>query len=146
MALTTHPPLRLHARPPALAAEFHLHRAPLPLRGLTPRRAHFRLCRCAGADAGKSQAQAQARRAYPHDEIEPRWQAHWEECRTFRTPDIGDGLDTSKPKCYILDMFPYPRYFVTESFEFAVAKWLLHHQLVPELCNIVYYHFVLQFL
>ncbi|KAM0878333.1 hypothetical protein ACQ4PT_034951 [Festuca glaucescens] len=97
MALTTHPPLRLHARPPALAAAFHR-----PLRGLPPRRA--RLCRC--ADAGK--AQAQARRAYPYDEIEPRWQAHWEERRTFRTPDIGEGLDTSKPKCYILDMFPYP--------------------------------------
>jgi leucyl-tRNA synthetase len=93
MALTTHPPLRLHARPPALAAAFH--------RGLPPRRARLRLCRC--ADAGKAQAQAQARRAYPYDEIEPRWQAHWEERRTFRTPDIGDGLDTSKPKCYILD-------------------------------------------
>ncbi|XP_047057987.1 leucine--tRNA ligase, chloroplastic/mitochondrial-like [Lolium rigidum] len=97
MALTTHPPLRLHARPPALAAAFH--------RGLPPRRARLRLCRCA-ADAGK--AQEQARRAYPYDEIEPRWQAHWEERRTFRTPDIGDGLDTSRPKCYILDMFPYP--------------------------------------
>ncbi|KAK1661147.1 hypothetical protein QYE76_049306 [Lolium multiflorum] len=100
MALTTHPPLRLHARPPALAAAFH--------RGLPPRRARLRLCRCADADAGKAQAQAQARRAYPYDEIEPRWQAHWEERRTFRTPDVGDGLDTSKPKCYILDMFPYP--------------------------------------
>jgi leucyl-tRNA synthetase len=104
MALTTHPPLRFHARPPALAAAFHR-----PFRALPPRRARLRLCRCcagAGDDAGK----AQARRAYPYDEIEPRWQAHWEERRTFRTPDIGDGLDTSKPKCYILDMFPYPRY------------------------------------
>jgi leucyl-tRNA synthetase len=106
MALTTHPPLRFHARPPAVTAAFHR-----PFRGLPPRRARLRLCHCcagAGADAGKALAQAQARRAYPYDEIEPRWQAHWEERRTFRTPDIGDGLDTSKPKCYILDMFPYP--------------------------------------
>ena len=35
--------------------------------------------------------------------IEPRWQRHWEEHRTFRTPDGSD-----KPKYYILDMFPYP--------------------------------------
>ncbi|XP_020519669.1 leucine--tRNA ligase, chloroplastic/mitochondrial isoform X2 [Amborella trichopoda] len=45
-------------------------------------------------------------KAYPFDEIEPRWQGYWEENRTFRTPD--DDLDTSKPKFYILDMFPYP--------------------------------------
>ncbi len=35
--------------------------------------------------------------------IEPRWQQHWEENKTFRTPDLSD-----KPKYYILDMFPYP--------------------------------------
>ncbi|XP_010272272.1 PREDICTED: leucine--tRNA ligase, chloroplastic/mitochondrial [Nelumbo nucifera] len=44
-------------------------------------------------------------RAYPFHEIEPRWQRYWEENRTFRTPDE---VDTSKPKFYILDMFPYP--------------------------------------
>ncbi|KAF6159386.1 hypothetical protein GIB67_032157 [Kingdonia uniflora] len=47
----------------------------------------------------------QPRRAYPFHEIEPRWQKYWEENRTFRTPDE---IDTSKPKFYILDMFPYP--------------------------------------
>ncbi|KAK9267515.1 hypothetical protein L1049_009943 [Liquidambar formosana] len=47
----------------------------------------------------------QARRVYPFDEIEPRWQRYWEENRTFRTPD---DIDTSKPKFYVLDMFPYP--------------------------------------
>uniref|UniRef100_A0ACD5TRX5 Uncharacterized protein n=1 Tax=Avena sativa TaxID=4498 RepID=A0ACD5TRX5_AVESA len=108
MALTTHPPLRLHARPPALAADFHHRCRALPLRGLPSRRARLHPCRCTGADADAEKAQAQARRAYPYNEIEPRWQAHWEERRTFRTPDIGDGLDTSRPKCYILDMFPYP--------------------------------------
>jgi len=35
--------------------------------------------------------------------IEKRWQEYWEKNRTFRTED-----DYSKPKFYILDMFPYP--------------------------------------
>jgi leucyl-tRNA synthetase len=35
--------------------------------------------------------------------IEPRWQRHWEDHKTFRTPDTSD-----RPKFYILDMFPYP--------------------------------------
>ena len=33
---------------------------------------------------------------------------HWLEHKTFRTPHITE-LDTSKPKFYALDMFPYPR-------------------------------------
>jgi leucyl-tRNA synthetase len=42
---------------------------------------------------------------YPFDQIEPKWQAHWEDQQTFRTPDdIPDGEE----KCYVLDMFPYP--------------------------------------
>ena len=40
---------------------------------------------------------------YKFTEIEQRWQAFWEENRTFRTPD-----DFSRPKYYVLDMFPYP--------------------------------------
>lgn len=35
--------------------------------------------------------------------IEPHWQSFWEKNRTFRATD-----DTSKPKYYVLDMFPYP--------------------------------------
>ncbi len=42
---------------------------------------------------------------YPFSEIEPKWQRHWLEHETFRTPDE---LDASKPKYYVLDMFPYP--------------------------------------
>src|SRR6266516_198422 len=38
----------------------------------------------------------------PHD-IEAKWQKYWEQNKTFRAPD-----DTSKPKLYVLDMFPYP--------------------------------------
>lgn len=47
--------------------------------------------------------------AYPFTDIEARWQAHWEEHQTFRTPEFHE-LDTSKPKFYALDMFPYPRW------------------------------------
>ncbi|CAM8903167.1 unnamed protein product [Rhodiola kirilowii] len=46
-----------------------------------------------------------AKRAYPFHEIEPRWQQFWEEKKIFRTPE---DVDTSKPKYYVLDMFPYP--------------------------------------
>ena len=46
---------------------------------------------------------------YPHDEIEPRWQAFWRDRETFRQPGPGDpGFDASKPGFYALDMFPYP--------------------------------------
>ncbi|KAK9814523.1 hypothetical protein WJX72_007308 [[Myrmecia] bisecta] len=44
---------------------------------------------------------------YPFAEIEAKWQRHWEAHQTFRTPEFKD-LDTSKPKYYVLDMFPYP--------------------------------------
>ena len=40
---------------------------------------------------------------YKFAEIEPKWQQYWEENKTFKTED-----DFSKPKYYILDMFPYP--------------------------------------
>ncbi len=40
---------------------------------------------------------------YNPAEIEPRWQAYWEQHRTFATPDLPSGK-----KRYILDMFPYP--------------------------------------
>ena len=42
---------------------------------------------------------------YPFQEIEQKWQHFWETERTFRTPE---NPDTSKPKYYVLDMFPYP--------------------------------------
>ncbi len=40
---------------------------------------------------------------YKFWEIEPKWQQYWEKNNTFRTEN-----DFSKPKYYILDMFPYP--------------------------------------
>ena len=43
------------------------------------------------------------------DRIELKWQAFWAEHGTFAQPNPGeDGFDASKPKCFILDMFPYP--------------------------------------
>ncbi|RIE04474.1 leucine--tRNA ligase [Cohnella faecalis] len=35
--------------------------------------------------------------------IEPKWQKHWDENKTFRTTE-----EKGKPKFYALDMFPYP--------------------------------------
>ncbi len=43
--------------------------------------------------------------AYPFKQIEAKWQAHWERQATFRVPEE---IDTSRPKYYALDMFPYP--------------------------------------
>jgi leucyl-tRNA synthetase len=40
---------------------------------------------------------------YDHLEVEPRWQRHWEENRTFRAE-----RRAARRKRYVLDMFPYP--------------------------------------
>ena len=46
---------------------------------------------------------------YDPNSIEQRWQAYWLEQKTFRAPNPGEpGFDASKPKYYVLDMFPYP--------------------------------------
>lgn len=46
---------------------------------------------------------------FPFDEFEPKWQQLWAQEKTYRTPNPGDAdFDPSKPKYYILDMFPYP--------------------------------------
>ncbi len=41
---------------------------------------------------------------YNHTSNEKKWQAYWEANKTFKT----DTWDFSRPKYYILDMFPYP--------------------------------------
>jgi leucyl-tRNA synthetase len=49
------------------------------------------------------------RKPYPFDRFEPKWQRFWDEHRTFSTPNPGEkNFDGSKPKFYVLDMFPYP--------------------------------------
>lgn len=40
---------------------------------------------------------------YDHQRIEQKWQKYWEDHQTYRAE-----VDHSKPKYYILDMFPYP--------------------------------------
>ncbi|MDO4817638.1 MAG: leucine--tRNA ligase [Akkermansia sp.] len=46
---------------------------------------------------------------YPFDVFEPKWQHVWDEEKTFKVHNPGEtGFDAAKPKCYILDMFPYP--------------------------------------
>lgn len=40
---------------------------------------------------------------YRHQEIEKKWQQHWETSGLYRVSN-----DSSRPKYYILDMFPYP--------------------------------------
>ncbi len=41
---------------------------------------------------------------YRPSNIEPKWQQYWLDNKTFRT----GGADHSRPKYYVLDMFPYP--------------------------------------
>ena len=40
---------------------------------------------------------------YDHNKIESRWQKEWAEKGIYKTKE-----DNGKPKCYVLDMFPYP--------------------------------------
>ena len=42
-------------------------------------------------------------RQYDHPQVEQKWQEIWEEQKTFRVTE-----DTSRPKFYCLEMFPYP--------------------------------------
>ena len=40
---------------------------------------------------------------YAHQDIEQKWQDFWKKHSTFKTPQ-----ESTKPKFYVLDMFPYP--------------------------------------
>jgi leucyl-tRNA synthetase len=49
------------------------------------------------------------RKPYPFDQIEPKWQAIWDEHQFFHAPNPGEkNFDPEKRKFYVLDMFPYP--------------------------------------
>jgi len=49
------------------------------------------------------------RKPFPFAEFEPKWQQYWDKNDTFHTPNPGDAdFDASRPKYFILDMFPYP--------------------------------------
>jgi len=46
---------------------------------------------------------------YDPSEIEARWRCVWEEEHTWEVPNPGPpGVDDSAPKCYVLEMLPYP--------------------------------------
>lgn len=52
---------------------------------------------------------SERRKPFPFDVFESQWQNRWDLEKTFRTPGPGDAdFDASKPKFYVLDMFPYP--------------------------------------
>ncbi len=42
--------------------------------------------------------------SYDFNQIEKKWQKFWQDNKTFKAED----LDASRPKYYVLDMFPYP--------------------------------------
>jgi leucyl-tRNA synthetase len=44
---------------------------------------------------------------YAFNEIEPRWQRHWEDHKLFRAANPGEPA-SERPKFYVLDFFPYP--------------------------------------
>src|SRR5436189_454602 len=49
------------------------------------------------------------RKPYPFDQIEPKWQAIWDQRQLFHGSNPCEkGFDPAKPKFYVLDMFPYP--------------------------------------
>ncbi len=51
----------------------------------------------------------QRRKPYPFDRFESKWQRFWDERQLFHVPNPGEtGFDPTKPKFYVLDMFPYP--------------------------------------
>jgi len=49
------------------------------------------------------------RKQFPFTEFETKWQEAWAKAEAFRARNPGDeGFDATKPKFYVLDMFPYP--------------------------------------
>jgi leucyl-tRNA synthetase len=49
------------------------------------------------------------RKPYPFDQIEPKWQAIWDDKRSFHAANPGEeNFAPAKPKFFVLDMFPYP--------------------------------------
>jgi leucyl-tRNA synthetase len=45
---------------------------------------------------------------YRFREIEKRWQEHWKQSGIYKVKNPTDKGFIAKPKCYVLDMFPYP--------------------------------------
>lgn len=58
----------------------------------------------ASTEASEASTTTPPQGQYPFAKIEKKWQQYWDENKTFQTPV----RDPTKPKKYILDMFPYP--------------------------------------
>ncbi|GFP85080.1 leucine--tRNA ligase [Phtheirospermum japonicum] len=115
MFIQIQPTTHLQIPPPPFPPDFRLQRRPSIFRrrrdcATFPR---LRVLNCVKVTADdkntanyvEQSEEDEVRRAYPFHEIEPKWQRYWEANKTFRTPDE---IDVSKPKFYVLDMFPYP--------------------------------------
>jgi len=61
--------------------------------------------RMSGTAAPDKEGEVSIAGGYPFKDLEQKWQSYWKENDTFRTPEK---VDMSKPKFYVLDMFPYP--------------------------------------
>ena len=97
IAPTNFAPTMLRSRTPATAFRSCVHK-----------RAAFSSLKASAAATGEPAVESSTQsQAYPFTDLESRWQRFWEENQTFRTPEFSE-LDTSKPKFYALDMFPYP--------------------------------------
>ena len=55
------------------------------------------------AQLKKVESGKQGVKKYNHDKIEKKWQKIWRDKKIYKTKEGG-----KKPKCYVLDMFPYP--------------------------------------
>jgi len=84
-----------------------------PSRGAAPRASP-------AASSAETQQDAAPGGQYPFKDVEARWQRYWEANATFRTPTK---VDTSKPKFYALDMFPYPRRGVPAALTESLGVW-----------------------
>ncbi|PWA72206.1 tRNA synthetase class I (I, L, M and V) family protein [Artemisia annua] len=103
----------LPPKPLTLPLNHHYHRRrSLPRQHFTKKHPlSLRVYNCitnTSEESSSSKEEGVKNRGYPFNEIEPRWQTYWDENKTFRTPDDDQHLDMSKPKFYVLDMFPYP--------------------------------------
>lgn len=84
-----------------------------PSRGAAPRASP-------AASSAETQQDAAPGGQYPFKDVEARWQRYWEANATFRTPTK---VDTSKPKFYALDMFPYPRRGAPAALTESLGVW-----------------------
>jgi len=52
---------------------------------------------------------SERRKQFPFPDFEPRWLQYWEQSGIFHTPNPDEPeFNPSRPKFYVLDMFPYP--------------------------------------